>query len=61
MSAPISPPSKQPVDKNDMEVLQDMAHDLIQQSIDLIKTLNDAQYTHFSKVMPEGTIGKHTR
>jgi hypothetical protein len=60
MPPPIALVSKQ-VDRNDNESIQDMAHDLIQQSIDLIKTLDDAQYTHSSKVMPGGTIGKHMR
>jgi hypothetical protein len=61
MPPPIDPMSKKSVDQTENDAIQEMAHDLIQQAIDLLHTLNDVQYTHSSKVMPGGTIGKHLR
>ncbi|KAI8051381.1 uncharacterized protein B0P05DRAFT_562530 [Gilbertella persicaria] len=41
--------------------LQEMAHDIIQQAIDLLHLVKNEQYTKVSSVMPGGTIGKHMR
>ncbi|KAI9483751.1 MAG: hypothetical protein EXX96DRAFT_537060 [Benjaminiella poitrasii] len=57
-ATPNSPPQE---DLHQNEQVVRMTLDIVQQSIDLLKRLDDDQYTFASKVMAGGTIGKHLR
>lgn len=57
---PNSPPEEEEKDTKNIPIYE-MATKIVQQSIDLLNTLNTEQYTHSSTVMPGGTIGKHVR
>lgn len=49
------------VEGNETVAMEKVTIAILQQAIDLVLTLHDHQYSHPSKIMPAGTIGKHIR